>query len=50
MGREFSLPVQRTRPSIALFLIKPFRIRTSEKCTRNSFRIRTYKFVELKVL
>ncbi len=50
MGREFSLPVQRTQPSIALLLTKPFRIRTSEKCTRNSSRIRTYKMVELKVL
>ena len=50
MGREFSLPVQSARPSIALFLANPFRIRTSEKFVRNSSRIRTYKIVELKVL
>jgi hypothetical protein len=30
--------------------LNPFRIRTSEKLTRNSFRIRTCKSKELKVL
>jgi hypothetical protein len=50
MIRDFSLPVQRTRPSIALRLANRFRIRTSKKYTRNSSRIRTYKFIELKVL
>jgi hypothetical protein len=29
---------------------KSLRIRTYEKCVRNSFRIRTYKFIRLKVL